>query len=310
MIMDEVYDVTIIGAGPAGLTAGLYCAQAGLRVVALEKETLGGQIMNIEKIENYPGFADGVSGPQLGQEMTMQAMNYGVEIKLAEVVGLELGAENKRVKTANGDYVSPAVIIAGGGEPLRLRVPGEEEFRENGVAYCGMCEGGQFKDMAVAVAGGGDSGVTEALYLANLASKVIIVEMMPELNAKSLLQNRVRQNQKVEIMCHSKVQAIVGDSQVRAIELLDTETNTVTTVALDGVLVHIGWVPQTKYLENVVPLDSEGHVMVKETMETELPGVFAAGDIRHGSLRQVASAIGDGTATALAAQRYLREGKS
>lgn len=154
--MSGEYDVVIIGAGPAGLTAGLYCAQAGLKVVALERETPGGQLMNIEKIENYPGFADGVGGPELGQMMALQAMNYGLEFNIAEVTGIEVKSKNGLVKTTDNDYLTKAVIVTCGGHPMALRVPGEEEFRGKGVAYCAMCEGGQFKGKIVAVAGGGD----------------------------------------------------------------------------------------------------------------------------------------------------------
>jgi thioredoxin reductase (NADPH) len=305
--MSEGYDVIIIGAGPAGLTAGLYCAQAGLKVVALEGESLGGQVMNIEKIENYPGFAEGVSGPELGQAITMQAMNYGLELKIAQATGLEIESKNKRVKTTDTDYVGKAMIIANGGRPMKLGVPEEDKFEGKGVAYCAMCEGGQFRDKTVVVAGGGDGGVTEALYLTKIASKVIIVEIMPGLNATALLQQRARENEKIEIMCGMKIEAIVGDNQIRSLQLRNMQTEEVTTLEADGVLVDIGWEPQTKYLEGVVPLDEQGYVMVNEAMETEVPGIFAAGDIRHGSPRQVASAVGDGTIASIVAQKYLRE---
>ncbi len=305
--MSEAYDVIMIGAGPAGLTAGLYCTQAGLKVLALEKGTFGGQIMNIEKIENYPGFSDGVLGAELGQAMMLQAMNYGLEIQMAEVQGLGFASENKQVKTTNGVYSSKAVIIAGGAHPKRLDVSGEEEFTGKGMAYCAMCEGDQFADKVVAVAGGGDGGITEALYLTKIASQVIVVEVMPQLNARSLLQERARENSKVKIICSTKIEAILGDTQVREIRLLNTETKELTTLPVDGVLVHIGLEPQTGYLKGCVELDDQGQVMVNETLETNIPGVFAAGDVRHGSLRQVATAVGDGTIAAIAAQKYLRE---
>lgn len=304
--MSELYDVIIIGAGPAGLTAGLYCAQAGLRVVALEEETFGGQVMNIEKIENYPGFSEGVSGPQLGQAMMMQAMNYGLEFAMAQATGLEITSKDKRVKTNGADYVGKAVVVACGGQPMKLGVPGEEQFAGKGVAYCAMCEGGQFKDKAVVVAGGGDGGITEALYLTKIASKVTIVELMPELNATALLQKRARENGKIEIICGNRIEAIVGDGQISSVQLLNTQTNHVTDLEAEGVLVDIGWEPQTQYLKGAVPLNEQGYVIVNEAMETEVPGVFAAGDVRHGSARQVAAAVGDGTFAAIAAQRYLR----
>jgi thioredoxin reductase (NADPH) len=305
--MRDLYDVVIIGAGPAGLTAGLYCAQAGLRVMALERETPGGQLMNIEKIENYPGFSDGVSGPELGQMIAMQAMNYGLEFNIAEVSVLEIESEEKVLKTDNGNYRGKAVIITGGGYPMPLGVPGEEEFRGKGIAYCAMCEGGQFKGKTVAVAGGGDAGITEALYLTKIASKVIIVEIMPELNAKSILQKRAMENEKIQILCANRIVAVLGDGQVKAIQLFNMRIEKTTNLDVDGVLVHVGWQPRTKYLEGVVPLDKYGHVLVNEMMETESAGIFAAGDIRAGSPRQIATAIGDGTTAAIAAQKYLRE---
>ena len=305
--MSDLYDVIIIGAGPAGLTAGLYCAQAGLRVLALEREAPGGQLMNIEKIENYPGFSDGVSGPELGQMIAMQAMNYGLELNIAEVTGLEFESKDKVLKTGNGDYRSKAVIITGGGHPMPLGVPGEEEYKGKGIAYCALCEGGQFKGKTVAVAGGGDAGITEALYLTKIASKVIIVEILPELNAKSILRKRAMENEKIQILCANRITAVLGDSQVKAVRLFNMGTEKTTDLDVGGVLVHVGWQPRTKYLEDIVPLDKYGYILVKGTMETESPGIFAAGDIRVGSPKQIATAIGDGTTAAITAQKYLRE---
>lgn len=305
--MTEPCDVIIIGAGPAGLTAGIYCAQAGLNVVILERETTGGRLLNIEKIENYPGFAEGVPGAQLGQTMVLQAMNYGVGLNIAEVTGLELDSKNKRVKTAEGDYLGKAVIIASGGHPKKLGVDGEGEFIDKGVAYCAICEGGQFKGKVVAVVGGGDAGITEALYLTKIASKVIIVEIMSQLNAKAILQKRALENHKIEIMCSTRIEAILGHSKVQALQLLNIKTGDVTNLNVDGVLVHVGWEPHTKYLEGVIPLDNQRYIMVNESMETELSGVFAAGDVRRGSLMQIATAIGDGTTASIMAQKYLRE---
>ncbi|MGA2462984.1 MAG: FAD-dependent oxidoreductase [Thermodesulfobacteriota bacterium] len=305
--MTEIYDIIIVGTGPAGLTAGIYCAQAGFKVAALERELPGGQLVNIEKVENYPGFPDGISGAQLSQAMLLQAMKYGVELKMEEVMGLEVGSKNKLVKTVDNTYLSKAVIIASGGHPMRLGMPGEEKFIGEGVAYCALCEGGQFKNKVVGVVGGGDAGVTEALYLTKIASKIIIVEIMPELTAKSLLQRRARENEKIEIICSTKVEAILGNNHIEAIQLLNIKTKEVSNLRVDGVLVHVGWEPQTKYLEGVLSLDNQMCVVVNETMATELPGVFAAGDLRQGSLRQVATAIGDGATAAIVAQRYLRE---
>lgn len=304
--MNTVYDVIIIGAGPAGLTCGLYCAQAGFKVAVLEKESLGGYIVNLDKVENYPGFAEGVAGAELGQAMASQAMNYGAEIQFGEVQGLEIGPESKEVKTTTGDYSGRVVVVAGGSRPKKLGVPGEEEFIGKGMAYCAMCEGGQFADKVVAVAGGGDAGVTEALYLTKIVSKVIIIEVLPQLNARSLLEKRARENPKIEIICSNRIEAILGDSAVRAVKLLNVKTKAVANLQVDGVLVHIGLDPQTGYLKGAVPLHAQGQILVNDKMETKVPGVLAAGDIRCDSPRQIASAAGDGVIAAISALRYLR----
>ena len=305
--MDGKYDVVIIGAGPAGLTAGIYCAQAGLNVLVLEEMTVGGEVLNIEKLENYPGFSDGIPGAQLGMEMMTQAMNYGAQIQLAKVEGLEVGATDKLAKTARGDFSGRAVIVAGGAHPKKLGVPGEEAFTGSGIGYCAMCDGGQFTGQAIVLCGGGDAGLTDALYMTKLAAKIIVVEILPQLNAISLLQERARKNEKIEMICSTRIEAIEGDTKVKAVKLLNTETKELTTLPVDGVLIRIGMEPATGYLQGVVPLDSQGHILVNENMETEVPGVLAAGDIRHGSPMQVATAVGDGTIAAISAQRYLRE---
>jgi len=301
------YDVIVIGAGPAGLTSGLYCAQGGLKVLALEKETIGGQITNIEKIENYPGFSEGVAGSQLRQAMALQAMNYGLEIKIDEVQGIDSFQNKKRVKTAGGQYLSKVLIIASGGHPLRLGVPGENKFMNKGLAYCAICEGGQFKDKVVAVAGGGDAGITEALYLSKLAKRIIIVEAMPVLTAKHFLQERARNNNKIEIICNTRIKSISGDAWVNSIEVVNNEANEMKSLPVEGVLVHIGWKPNTKYIEDVVPLNSQGEIVVNGRMETEVPGIYAAGDIREDSRHQLATAVGDGATAGISALKYIQE---
>jgi len=305
--MNEIYDVIVIGAGPAGLTAGLYCAQAGLDSLALEKETLGGQIMNIEKIENYMGFPEGVPGPELGQAMTVQAMNYGVELKIGEAREVRIGADKKIVITDAEEYLGRTVIVAGGGKPMRLGVRGEEEYLGHGVFYCAMCEGGQFRDKRVAVVGGGDAGVTEALYMSRIASKVYIIEVLPQLKANALLKKRVLERSNIEVFCGTRIREIIGDDGIRTITLLGTGVKEKAEMEVDGVLVHIGWEPQTRYLEGVIPLDRDGYVLVNQQMESEVPGVFAVGDVRHRSLRQIAAAVGDGATAAISVQKYLRE---
>lgn len=301
------WDAIIIGGGPAGLTAGLYLCRGNRRTLLLEKGSVGGYIMNVETIENYPGFPDGVIGSELAMEMKKQAVKYGLKIERAEVLTVQASRERKIVTGTDGNnYTTSAVILAGGSTHKKLGVPGEEKFLGNGVIYCGFCDGGQFVDRALAVCGGGDAGITEALYMTNIASKVIVIEAMPALTATAILQDRARENPKIEIRCGVKVTAIAGDEQVTGIEIV-TENGEKGTIPVDGVLVHIGLDPNTGYLQGVVPLDEQQQVKVNQWMETEVPGVFAAGDIRSGSPRQVSAAVGDGAIAGIAAQRFLQK---
>ncbi len=300
------WDAIIIGGGPAGLTAGLYLCRGNWRTLLIEKESVGGYIMNVETIENYPGFPEGVVGSELGMEMKNQAVKYGLKIQRAEVIAVQGSPINKIVTCTNGNnYTASAVIIAGGSVPKKLGVPGEEKFRGNGVIHCAFCDGGQFFDQVLAVCGGGDAGLTEALYMANLASKVIVIEALPSLTATAILQDRARQNPKIEIRCGVKVAAILGDEQIESIEIV-TQRGPKETIQVDGVLVHVGLDPNTGYLEGSVPLDGQKQVKVNQWMETEVTGIFAAGDIRSGSPRQVSTAVGDGAIAGMAAQRFLQ----
>ena len=300
-----VYDVVIIGSGPAGLTAGLYTARAGLKALILENKGFGGYLVNIDIIENYPGLSQGIRGNELSHNMMKQVMDYGVDFQLTEVIGLELGEDRNVVKTIQGNYLGKAIIIAGGAHLKTLGVPGEEEFTGKGVSYCATCDAAFFKGQPVAVAGGGDIAITEALYLTRIASKIIIIEMMPELNATEILRKRALDNPKIEIRCGTKIKAIVGDSHVEGLELLDVKTGQKSTLEVDGVFVYVGLEPNTDYLKGVLPLDSDGQILVNDKMETPVPGCFAAGDIRHNSERQVITAAGDGATAALSASRFL-----
>ncbi len=301
------WDAVIIGGGPAGLTAGLYLARGNWRTLLLEKENVGGYIMNVELIENYPGFAEGVPGSQLAMEMKDQATRYGLEIEHGEVTGLRASSDQKWVTCADGTtYTARAIVIAGGSIPKKLGVPGEEELRGMGVFSCAFCDGGEFADRVVAVCGGGDAGVTEALYLSRIASKVIVIEALPDLTATGVLRDRVRSDPKLEVRCGLKVIRIAGEGQVEGIEL-GGQGSSHETLKVDGVLVHVGLDPNTGYLEGVVPLDAQRQVIVNEWMETRIPGVFAAGDIRSNSPRQVSAAVGDGATAGMAAQRFLQK---
>jgi len=305
------YDVIIVGCGPAGLAAGLYAGRGRLKVLLLGREAAGGPIRGYEQVENYPGFPDGISGAKLGLEMMKQAMKYGLEFKLAEVEGIELQKDYKVVKAkviraGKAAYLTKTVIIASGAHPRKLGVPGENEFAGKGVSYCGVCDAPQFAERVVAVAGGGDAGLTEALYLTRLASEITVIELMPQLTASKILQERALANPKLKICCGTRIEAIIGDDQVKELELLNVLTSERTTLPVGGILIRIGLVPNTGYLKGLLSLDSEGYVLVNEELETSIPGIFAAGDIRHGSARQIATAVGDGVTAALSADRLIK----
>jgi thioredoxin reductase (NADPH) len=300
------WDAVIIGGGPAGLTAALYLCRAGRRTLLLERDTPGGYIRNVESIENYPGFPDGVPGARLAAEMVRQAGNYGLHTELAGVTGLEVFSGTRYVGCSRGQgFTTGVVIIAGGSKNRKLGVPGEAELSGKGVFECAFCDGGHYAGKVVAVCGGGDAGVTEALYMAKIASKVIVVEAMPGLTATAVLVDRLTALPNVEVRTGTLVTAVTGKDSVEAVELSTGAEKEMLKV--DGVLVHIGLEPVTDYLEGVVPLDEQGQIIVNEKMESELPCILAAGDIRSGSPRQVVSAVGDGAIAAITAQRLLQE---
>jgi thioredoxin reductase (NADPH) len=299
------WDAVIIGGGPAGLTAGLYLSRGRWRTLLLERSSYGGYIKNIEMIENYPGFAQGVSGAVLGTEMVNQAAKYGLQIKRAEVNSVQCFPGENWVTCADGkNYTTPVVIFAGGSVHKKLGVPGEETLHGRGVFSCALCDGGEFAGRVVAVIGGGDAGVTEALYMAKMASKVILMEAMPALSATAVLQDRLKSNPKIEVRLGVKVEAILGDERVEAVEI--SHNGQKESLKADGVLVQIGLDPDTDYLEGTVPLDDRRQIAVNDKMETEIPGIFAAGDIRSGSPRQVVTAVGDGAMAGISAQRFLQ----
>ncbi len=299
------YDAIIIGAGPAGLTAGLYLRRGGYRVLVLDKEGFGGQLKNIERIENYPGFAEGIAGAELASSMVTQAARHSVEMDLGEVAAVESFSGCRSVTCSDGKtYTCHVVFIASGSKSRKLGVPGEEALRARGVIECALCDGGQFAGKTVAVCGGGDAGVTEALYLSKLASRVILIEAEPCMTASAILQERARAHPNVEVRCGARVTAIIGDTSVRAVDIKTTEAGQ-ERLPVEGVLVHVGVDPNTAFLEDALALDDSGFVRVDGSLRTETPYFFAVGDVRAGSPRQVASAVGDGVIAAVAAQRVL-----
>jgi len=305
LINNREYDVVIIGGGPAGLTAGLYASRARLSSLLIEKAAAGGYIVNAGLVENYPGFPQGISGLELAESMNKQAAKYGLETLLAEVNGLELRGKQKVVKTTEGDIVAKAVIIAGGSDRVKLGVPGEEEFTGKGVAYCAICDAAFYRDLSVAVAGGGNAAINEALELSKFASRVTVIHRRQELRAVRILQERAFAEPKIEFLWNTVVEAIEGEDLVKRLRLRNVLTGEKSVLALSGIFVAIGFKPNTDYLKGILSLDATGAIITNEKMETEAPGIFAAGDIRSGSIRQVIAAAGDGAVAAIYAERFI-----
>jgi len=303
--MAKKYQLIIVGGGPAGLTAGLYSARAGLTVLLIEKEVIGGQIANADRVDNYPGFPKGISGFELVQLIQQQAMNHGLETMSGEVTGLTSGYGNNMVITTEGDFIAQAVIIAGGLQFRKLEVPGENEFMGRGVSYCATCDGPLFRDKTVAVIGGGDTALTDALSLSKFTSLVKVIHRRNQLRASKVLQGKARADPKIEFIWDSVVPEVKGEKKVTDLMLKNTQNGTISLLAVDGVFVAIGLIPNTEYLRGVLPLDEWGYIVTTELMETTVLGIFAAGDIRHNSVKQAIAAAGDGAVAALSAEKFV-----
>lgn len=303
--MNRTHQLIIVGGGPAGLSAGLYASRSRLDTLLIEKAGLGGQILNAEMVENYPGFPQGISGSELGALIAQQATKYGLPTAFAEVQGMEIRGGEKIVSTSEGEYRAKAVIIAGGSEHSKLGVPGEEEFTGKGVSYCAMCDGAFFRDQVVAVVGGGNVALNDALFLTRFASKVMVIHRRDQLRATKILQDRAFANPKIKFLWDTVVESIIGDKLVREIRLRNVKTGKGSSLEISGVFAAVGLHPNADYLKGLLTLDEGGFISVNGRMETEVPGLFAAGDIRAGSIRQVVSAAGDGATAAVAAEIFL-----
>ena len=303
---EEILDVVIVGGGPAGLTAGIYLARARMEALLLEKQAPGGAPALTEKIENYPGFPEGISGFELVDRMRRQAESFGLRIKsFNALTGLRSDGQAKVLETEEGELRAYAAILAMGMSPAPLGVPGEEEFHGKGVSYCATCDGAFFRDARVAVVGGGNSAVEEALFLTRFVDKLYVVHRRDRLRAGKILQERLLTNPKVEMKWKKTVKEIKGDSKVKGLLLADVESGETEELAVDGVFLYVGNIPNTEPVKSAVELDEKGYIVTDMSLQTSMAGVFAAGDVRSGAVWQVAAAVGDGARAALNAQFYV-----
>mgnify|MGYP001626176640 CR=1 FL=1 len=303
---DILYDCVIVGGGPAGLTAGLYCARAKLNTLLLEKGTIGGQIAITDLVENYPGFPEGISGKELSLRFKAQAERFGLKVVKAEAVKLKKEGKEIFIHLRDGQLIrAKTVIIASGSNPRRLGVPGESEFLNRGVSYCATCDGALFEGSPIAVIGGGDSATQEALFLTRFGSVVYLIHRRDTLRAQKHLQEKVFSNPKIKFIPDTVVEEIKGNYAVEKLILKNTKTGQISELEVEGVFIFIGLEPNTGFLKGFVDLDEKGYVITDERMRTNVEGVFAAGDCRKGSTGQVAVAVGEGCIAAIEAEKYI-----
>ena len=300
------YEVIVIGGGPAGLTAGLYASRAGLKTLLFERGMFGGQIVNARQVDNYPGFPDGISGIKLASLMHQQATKYGLKTITAEVTAVKHG-HIYNIITTKGNFEAEAMIIAAGSEYRKLGVPGEAKLLSRGVSYCATCDAFFFRDLDVAVVGGGDTAITDALELSEHASKVYVIHRRDQLRAGHVLQKLALAHPKLNPIWDTVVDEITGEGKVSGLKLRNVKTGKITDLQVGGVFVAIGLEPNSQRFAGIVELDKTGLIKTNEFMATSAPGISAAGDIRQNSPRQVTSAVGDGATAALSAFKYLRE---
>ncbi len=304
-----LYDVLIIGSGPAGLAAGLYAARAELATLIIEKGANGGQIATSWEVENYPGAPEGTTGPSLTSRMYEQCAAFGVEFATETFQNFEKTGNTFEVTTSSTVYQTRTIIIATGAQPRLLGCPGELEFRGLGVSYCATCDANFFRNMEVAVVGGGDTAIEEALYLTKFASKVTVIHRRDELRATKILQKRAMNNEKIHFIWDTVVEEIKGDGLLNALALKNVKTGEISELPVSGVFIFAGQTPNTECFVGQIEKDARDYIITDEEMRTNIPGVFAAGDVRHKSLRQVVTATGDGAIAAVNAAHYIEQQK-
>ena len=302
-----MYDVLVIGAGPAGMTAAIYAARAGYKTAMAEVGVPGGQAATTEIIENYPGFPNGVAGPDLMYKFFEQTQTFGVEMLYGYVEGIDTADETKKVKIGDNVYESKTVIIASGAKPKTLGVANEDRLRGRGVSYCATCDGFFFKDKEVMVVGGGDTAVEEAMYLTKMCSKVTLIHRREQLRANRTAQNRALANEKLEIIYNTTLEEIIGEDKVTSVRLKNKITGEETIMPIEGIFIFAGYTPNNDFFPSQLAVDERGYVLPDEKMATNLPGIFAVGDVRQKPLRQVTTAVGDGGVVITAVEDYLAQ---
>jgi thioredoxin reductase (NADPH) len=306
--MEAEFDTIILGAGAAGLAAGLYTTRAMLKTLILESLGPGGQLLITDEIENYPGFPKGVKGPELAIDMEAQTIRFGAQIEYAEVEGLDaLDQPVKLVRTDDGEFTTRSIIIATGGAHNKLGAPGEDEYAGRGVSYCAVCDGNFFRGQDVVVIGGGDSAIDEGLYLSGIVNSVTVIHRRDELRATKVLQERAFARPNFKFLWSHVVEQFVGNEALEATRVKDLKSEEVYDYPTAGAFVYVGFHPQTDYLKGLVELDPLGHVYTDIHMRTKVPGLYACGDARADSTRQLGAAVGDGITAALAAYHDLSE---
>ncbi|MBA1434420.1 thioredoxin-disulfide reductase [Bombilactobacillus bombi] len=303
---EKIYDVIIIGAGPAGMTAALYASRSNLKVLMLDRGIYGGQMNNTAAIENYPGFKS-IMGPELGEQMYQSATQFGVDYQYGTVETVALDGHDKIVKTTDEEFRAPALVIATGSEYKKIGIPGEDEYSGKGVSYCAVCDGAFFKNEDVVVIGGGDSAVEEGIYLTQLAKSVTIIHRRDQLRAQQILQKRAFANDKIKFIWNAAVEEIQGDDKkVTAVRYRDKESGQEKIIKTAGVFIYVGIKPNTEGLDNLNILDENRWITTNELTETSVPGIFAVGDVRKKDLRQITTAVGEGGLAGQGVFNYLQ----
>ena len=298
------YDLVIIGAGPAGLTAGIYAARARMKVLLLEKAAPGGQIIVTDWIENYPGFPEGISGFDLAEKMKKQAEDLGLQIELAEVKSLNLSEETKEIVLKDRSITTKALILASGASPRKLGI-GEDRYMGKGISFCATCDAPFFRDKTVVAIGGGDTAVQESIFLTKFVKKVYLVHRRDELRATKILQERAFANDKIEFVWDSVATGVDGFFGIEGVSVKNLKTGEKSVIKADGCFIWVGILPNTEFIQESVKTDEWGFILADAKMQTNVPGVYAAGDVRDTPLRQVSTAVGDGAVAAVSAEHYI-----